>query len=728
VSSSVAAPWARVTVLLVAIVGAMILAKSLTGSLIPADSHANLVFQNGLLILVLGSSIIEHKFTKPADAVVNGLMGIVTLIPVYPDAPRAAWILVFGLCLTVFAASSICVAISERPGVGGFRRKLADVTYRIAATAGQARFLYSILILFGVFSFYSIRTTSTVVLLVYWAIYMWAWSAGLPVALTSLFQRTLAIPATAIVIRVDAPNIVRAELVSGSEWIPARPKACRRADGTAGLLLPLYAEVQANSRIGTGLFVPYQWPGAVAPLAGQVLDPPASQLPSPSQVSALVGGDESSALIGFVVEGSEIGAIRFEIWDAQVCQEGQLIYTNVSGSKVYYQVVSGETREEALEAHSRHGFQVGVAAQVGMFAKDRGFHKYPWLPPMNTPVFAVPESFGAELTISGGHDFVVGTIPKSLIPVSLRAKEAFDHHIAILGVTGSGKTELAFDLIRHAVKEGSKVIAVDLTARYSERLEDLTPKNLSLSPALAAELSAKLFAVETGDFGAKKEKEALKAFSDKLTADITASVKTFLETRTDDTRVGVITLPEISNTKATLYITELYLTITLNYAKNNPKTAPRTLIVLEEAHTVIPETSTMGLGDYESRGLVGKIAQIALQGRKYRVGLLIVAQRTATVSKTVLTQCNTIISFSCIDDTSINFLANVFGSEYAALLPVLPRLHVVAYGRAIQSQRPLIVQIPFRTDKAEGDAGQSNSPKLSQEPETTPATPVVKSA
>ena len=95
------------------------------------------------------------------------------------------------------------------------------------------------------------------------------------------------------------------------------------------------------------------------------------------------------------------------------------------------------------------------------------------------------------------------------------------------------------------------------------------------------------------------------------------------------------------------------MTCLLKYARENGPESPPILVVVEEAHTVMPEVQTMGLGDYDSRGLVGKIAQIALQGRKYRVGLLVLAQRTATVSKTVLTQCNTIISFACYDDTAL---------------------------------------------------------------------------
>jgi DNA helicase HerA-like ATPase len=113
------------------------------------------------------------------------------------------------------------------------------------------------------------------------------------------------------------------------------------------------------------------------------------------------------------------------------------------------------------------------------------------------------------------------------------------------------------------------------------------------------------------------------------------------------------------------------LTCLLHFARDNVGKCPLVLLVVEEAHTVMPEASTMGLEDPESKGLVAKIAQVALQGRKYHVGLLVIAQRTATVSKTVLTQCNTIASFSCFDDTSLGFLANCFGKAHSSAIPNL---------------------------------------------------------
>ena len=105
--------------------------------------------------------------------------------------------------------------------------------------------------------------------------------------------------------------------------------------------------------------------------------------------------------------------------------------------------------------------------------------------------------------------------------------------------------------------------------------------------------------------------------------------------------------------------------------------------------------------DFESKGLVAKIAQIALQGRKCGVGLLVIAQRTATVSKTVLTQCNTIISFTCFDKTSLDFLRNILDEHHTALIPNLAFLQAVVFGKGVKSERPIVVQVPFDKKKWE---------------------------
>ncbi len=137
--------------------------------------------------------------------------------------------------------------------------------------------------------------------------------------------------------------------------------------------------------------------------------------------------------------------------------------------------------------------------------------------------------------------------------------------------------------------------------------------------------------------------------------------------------------------------------------------ARRVLIVLEEAHTIIPET--MGAGfDYDTQWVVGRITQIALQGRKYGVGLLVISQRTALVSKSILSQCNTHITFSLVDKTSIDYLSNVYSPEHVRSIPNLRFLEAMAFGKAIRSERPILIKIAF--DKAKKEASEKMNAKF----------------
>ena len=210
----------------------------------------------------------------------------------------------------------------------------------------------------------------------------------------------------------------------------------------------------------------------------------------------------------------------------------------------------------------------------------------------------------------------------------------------------------------------------------------------------------------------------MKSFATGVRAEVEAKLRTFLGSA--DQGLALIELREISNTKATLWLTETYLSTLLGLAKDG--VAPgKVLVVVEEAHTVMPEASFAGLGDFDSKGIIAKITQIALQGRKYGVGLLVLAQRTATVSKSVLTQCNTVISFACVDDTSINFLRNVFGSAIAESLPGLRKLRAVAHGPWIRSQIPITFDVPF--DQAKADVTDWASQVASRGVSGTTATP-----
>jgi len=394
---------------------------------------------------------------------------------------------------------------------------------------------------------------------------------------------------------------------------------------------------------------------------------------------ARFGLDSMTLPIGLVSEGSKIGKVNFETWCPEKCREGLLVFCQISEQRVYYQITEGSTHEETL-VKNRHGFQIAEAVQLGTIEDEKEFVKYPWLPAINTPVFVAGEQPDVPPPDLEPDEFVIGRVPGSSVSVVASVEDMRTYHTAILGVTGTGKTELAYDLIREAVSRETKVFCVDLTGLYTGRLADLDPQELSIDEDTAQELEEKLFAVETGAYRAQEEKQVLREFAVALQQDIVQKVNAFLDS--SEHRIGLFNLPEISNTKAMISVTEMYLSSIFRYARQNSAHDP-ILIVLEEAHTVVPESTTMGLGDFESKAMVAKIAQIALQGRKYKVGLLVIAQRTATVSKTVLTQCNTVISFSCFDQTSLGFLANFFGEYFTNLVPNLGFLQAVMFGKGI---------------------------------------------
>ena len=699
-------PWSRIAILLFFLALGLVLSYLITGSFVPTNANEALVFQGSLLLIVLGSAVLEHKFTKPADSAVNSLVGIITLVPVYTLKPSLLWWSAFGYCAVVFVLSTLCVAVSSGHRMSSTQTKIAELTYRPAVLLGKARVLYSVMFLFGLLSFYSLQSNTTLALLLYWGIFVVIWPLGLPELLSSFSKRNAKPKAMGKLLRTDEPNIVRVVLDPDVQWSRTRPNIYQQSDGKQIVVIPLYSQIQEEGLLGTGIcagLVPESIPRLVG---GHLYDGSGILLLSDAEIAERLSGDPTSTLVGFVVEGSSIADIRFETLDSDSCRQGMVVWCPVSGERIYYQITNGMTDEETLHT-DRHGFQIAVAAQLGHLNTLKGFTKHEWLPPMNTPVFAIPKDFGSNLQIGAKEDFQFGSIPGTNVKVVGPLLEYMDSHTAILGVTGSGKTELAFDVIREAAKNGIKVVCIDLTSQYSGRLAELNPINLSITPKTAGELGQKLFEVETGQYGAGNEKKALKQFSDKLRTDVTNTIKAFLTDKNPAVQVGLIQLDEISNTQATLFVTELFMTCLLNFAKDNAADCPRILIVVEEAHTVMPEPSTMGLSDFASKGLVAKTSQIALQGRKYGVGLLVIAQRTATVSKSVLTQCNTVISFTCFDDTSLGFLKNVFGAAHTELIPNLRPLTAVIFGKGVRSERPIVVQIPFNEEKSKASYKQA---------------------
>lgn len=356
--------------------------------------------------------------------------------------------------------------------------------------------------------------------------------------------------------------------------------------------------------------------------------------------------------VGIVSENSNILKINFEYSKKERdLEEGDLLKVAVGDKTIFYQVVNGITNSETLETKNKSGFIRGEAIQLGEWnSQTLNFDKFGWVADMYLPVFKVSniEKCSNKFTYP---EYKLGVIPKTNIPSVINLHDAISHHIALIGVTGAGKSFLAREMIKELMQD-TKIICIDFTGEYAKKFQNL----------------------QTYKFTNSKD-----------------DMNKFMQSNEN---IGMFELPSISNTKDVLAHTQSFIEAVFEYAKNQ-QTQQRICLVLEEAHTIVPETSFLGdLGEYgSSKALVNKMGQVALQGRKYGVGLMVIGQRTANISKTILTQCNTMICFQAFDDTNFNFLGNYIGKDLAISLPSLKKYHAVVSGKAIKSNLPLIIDI-----------------------------------
>ena len=212
--SDAIAPWVRILILVVATSIAATIAKVFTGDYLPTDSREAIVFQNALLLIVLGSAVLERFYTKPADSVMNSLMGLISLLSVRATAPEVPWYLVTGYCASVFVLSIVCVAVSSgATAMDGWRGQVARLTYRPSVVFGRSRTLFSVVFLAALWFFYDTQEQITLALVIFWGLFLAIWPLRIPELLTSWFSRDgLDHAVTGQIVRVDSPNILRVAL------------------------------------------------------------------------------------------------------------------------------------------------------------------------------------------------------------------------------------------------------------------------------------------------------------------------------------------------------------------------------------------------------------------------------------------------------------------------------------------------------------------------------------
>ena len=346
-------------------------------------------------------------------------------------------------------------------------------------------------------------------------------------------------------------------------------------------------------------------------------------------------GSFLGSLVGVVKEGTNVTTLQFLQVGRGRVSEGDLVTIDVEAGSVLYQVVDAEVDTETLESQNEADFVVGRATQLGFLAPGSAtFERFGWVPSARTPVMRVGELPARE---TQPDEIGIGSIPGTKYPVVLNAKDVVSHHLAILGVTGVGKSVFGRDLIRKLVAEDLRVVVVDFTREWQGRLDNADDRTMiSAGDAQPLWTAINELTEELAKFPNQQDRTRIEGCKATLLNGFGRAIDGFLQDA--KARIRVFELPDVSNTEGVLEYTQWFFKTLFQIAGERQKYGKRICVVLEEAHTVVPEWNFIGLADKSSRALVNNISQIALQGRKYNVGFIVIAQRTANVSETVLTQ------------------------------------------------------------------------------------------
>ena len=661
------------------------------GSIFPNDVIGILVF-SALLMLSFNTLILEHYFTKPTDVLAAAIAILLTITPIKANLLSfGMWYDIYWFYVLAIGLLSVGSIVLFDP-IGSPDNKKNIISRFIkdfVVTFGNSKVLFFILFMLTLLFYVDSKSPYYLILFFYSAfVLIDPWKFLLKI---NLLKNQAAEPGIGQIFGVQSKNtflvklfderpiINRFDFVEFKYSMDENKKLIRK-----GLILENYLLNQE------------QW---IKILVTEEIDKifgakVYNKIDNENVVYKIEKPDPNAYLekfVGIIHEGTTISKINF-IYNSNIeIVEGQLLEVFVNSGKVLYQVIQGTTKIEQLEHKNETGFIIGEAIQLGIWQIGTSkFEKFGWLPRINSPVYLASE---IEPVTVDKDEFIVGCIPKTNYPVIINKTTAVTHHSAILGVTGSGKSIFARNFIRQILTdENIKVICIDFTDEYHGKFKDLNP--ISTIPlAVQSEIFKKIDSIESEvSKNYNKDNDVSKGLRKEVSALLNTSISEFL---TGANKLSIFELPDVSNTTGILEYTKSFFKILFYIARKQACFGNRVCIVLEEAHTVIPEFNFIGAADKSSQSLVNSIAQIALQGRKYNVGFLVIAQRTANVSKTVLTQCNSLIVFQEFDQTSRDFLSNHLSAEIANTLPNLKFRQAIAVGKAFRSNVPLIFEVPF---------------------------------
>jgi len=624
-----------------------------TGRVVPLAGDNAFWFYGGLLTLLVGKFIVEYRLTKPNDVFVNCLAAFVA-ISTLNDPPNAIWweIVRWG----ALGCGTLALMLAWDPGKEARLAKssIRTFSFRVVTSLGSAQVLSSIVFVLALVSYLDLDAPSTFAFTVLWGAILLAAHLNLASAVRPLFQRQRQVreviarthsflsPAIVFCTKEVSEKIPPHELVGFAQSAAGAPQCYGMViDERASAKETLVTVALLNATVSDACLTDRT---ALVRLAGSELD-------EARQLAGSVDPEIIAKVVGTVASGTNISQLKFEVFGAPRISAGSLLGVASRDGQVFYQVFEGVIDEESTLSGSTRAFVEGEAEQIGTWVVDRGgFETHNWVAGERSLVRLVDDAAPAPEFHLKDNEATLGHIPGSAYPANVNIDELVLFHTGILGVTGSGKSFLTYNLVEECAARNIKVVCVDPTGDYQRYLHEAVL--LGGAGSLTAFLNSadhRIAILETSSTTVHPIRQAAAIAKDCLDWCKAA--------RTDDDVL-------------------------------NPR--PKVLVVFEEAHLLIPEWNFNP--ERNLQDVVSGTSQIVLQSRKYGLGFLIVSQRTANVVKSVLNQCNTMVSFQAFDETGFDFLRNYMGTFHVRSLPNLKPRHAIAVGKASVSHRPVMVR------------------------------------
>lgn len=658
---------------------------------------------NGAAALLLGSRLLNPHFVPPADVATNSFVAGGTLIGALAAQPSDAsdqaliWI-AFAACVLCFLAALLVLllrnphGLETRPWLLGLERG--------ARAFGGPRVIFTIIILVLAWVFHRTSVTEIFAILASWTLIV----ALDPIE--ALLQLIVWIRAKQDRTDPEVLGIVAAHQAPGLVLI-RQTDEIRHKPGT----LMALSDDQGPTTLGVALNYVGRDDGillrALSLPIPAALKSRADEAAVGNAAATLLRVDEEqerevkvlqriNTLCGIVDSDSDLEFIEIEVINEQELSEGRLVDVELRGERIIYQIINGVTREEAVQQKNKYGYVRAKARKIGKWDADGlKFKPTSWLPRINAPVF-----------VKTTEEFVynakaIGHFPGTDYQVSIDVSDAVTHNTAILGILGVGKSYLSIELVERMFGQGIKVLCLDLTDQYATLLSDFVDSDYQ------GKVIEKLGAAALGRPVAqgKEEGGSLHGFNQT----VIEQVSEFLKPETDQKtliinpagfRVSKQTTNAYQNQAAFTDLTACEITAMFSSAMLKAcqglgmVDTARACIVYEEAHSLVPEwNSVASPGDQNA---TAASARSILQGRKFGLGCLLITQRTANVTKTILNQCNSIFAMRTFDDTGKDFLGNYIGSEYARILPTIKERHAVFFGKASSCDDPVLIRLNDR--------------------------------